>query len=160
MKTALRKLKIFLSLGSKRKKQLLEAFILLGWARLLKLMPFNKIAPSLGDHMEETSFELNDQTKETLCNISWAIHTMSRYTVWESQCLVRAIAGMKMLKRRNIESTLYLGTGKDETGRMIAHAWLRSGSYYVSGAEGMEKFTVVGKFANKLPQVKLSSGHR
>ncbi|OLS38423.1 lasso peptide biosynthesis B2 protein [Bacillus sp. MRMR6] len=160
MTTALRKLKIYLSLGSNRKKQLLEAFILLGWARLLKLMPFKKIAPSLGNHMEETSFELNDHTKETLRNISWAIHTMSRYTVWESQCLVRAIAGMKMLKRRNIESTLYLGTGKDETGKMIAHAWLRSGSYYVSGAEGMEKFTVVGKFANKVPQAKFPSENR
>jgi hypothetical protein len=152
MKTVFRKLKILLSLSSTRQKQLLEAFILLGWARILKWMPFNKIAPSLGNHMEETSFELNDHAKETLRDISWAIHTMSRYTVWESQCLVRAIAGMKMLKRRNIESTLYLGTGKDETGRMIAHAWLRSGSYFVSGAEGMDKFTVVGKFANKVPQ--------
>ena len=40
---------------------------------------------------------------------------MSRYTFWESQCLVKAIAGMKMLERRHIESTLYLGTAKDET---------------------------------------------
>ncbi|GAE44160.1 hypothetical protein JCM21738_846 [Mesobacillus boroniphilus JCM 21738] len=54
-----------------------------------------------------------------------------------------------MLQRRGINSTLYLGTAKDETGKLIAHAWLRSGSYYVSGAEEMNRFTVVSKFSNK-----------
>ena len=54
---------------------------------------------------------------------------MSKYTFWESQCLVKAIAGMKMLERRQIESTLYLGTAKDELGKLIAHAWLRSGPF-------------------------------
>ena len=54
---------------------------------------------------------------------------------------------MKMLERRQIESTLYLGTAKDESGKLIAHAWLRSGPFYITGAEGMEKFTVVSKFA-------------
>ena len=63
---------------------------------------------------------------------------MSRYTFWESQCLVKAIAAMKMLERRQIESTLYLGTAKDENGKLIAHAWLRSGPFYITGAEGME----------------------
>ena len=47
---------------------------------------------------------------------------------------------MKMLERRKIESTLYLGTAKDENGKMIAHAWLRSGPFYITGAEGMERF--------------------
>lgn len=54
---------------------------------------------------------------------------MSRYTFWESQCLVKAIAGMKNARKRHIESTLYLGTAKDNHGELIAHAWLRSGSF-------------------------------
>ncbi|MNR36049.1 hypothetical protein D3C85_1539370 [compost metagenome] len=72
---------------------------------------------------------------------------MSKYTIWDSKCLVRAIAAMKMLHRRQIDSTLYLGTTRDESKKMIAHAWLRSGRYYVTGKEEMERFTVVGKFA-------------
>ena len=44
-----------------------------------------------------------------------------------------------MLQRRQIESTLYLGTAKDENGQFIAHAWLRSGPFYISGKEGMER---------------------
>lgn len=76
-----------------------------------------------------------------------AIQLISQHTFWECKCLVRAIAALKMLERRQIESTLYLGTARDESGKMIAHAWLRSGPYYITGAEGMERFAVVGKFA-------------
>jgi hypothetical protein len=65
-------------------------------------------------------------------------------------CLVKAIAAMKMLERRQIESTIYLGTAKDKTGKLIAHAWLRSGPFYITGAEVVDQFVVVSKFAKKL----------
>ena len=96
--------------------------------------------------MNETKYELTVDQKAIAKKISSALYLMSQYTFWESECLVKAIAGMKMLERRGIESTLYLGTAKDETG-LIAHAWLRSGNYYVSGKEGNNKFTVVATFA-------------
>lgn len=127
----------------------LEAYIFLGWARILKKIPFQKVAPKLGDHMTETPYHRVDNNIRTIKNISNAIQIVSKYTFWESQCLVRAMAGMKMLERRGIESTLYLGTARDEEGKMIAHAWLRSGTYYISGSEGMEKFTIVSMFAKR-----------
>ncbi|HDX9578196.1 TPA: lasso peptide biosynthesis B2 protein [Bacillus pseudomycoides] len=145
-----KRLRIFLSLNTKTKLLFLETFIFLGWARILKSIPFSKVAHSLGDHMNETPLTHSELHKETLKSVSQAIHIMSRYTFWESQCLVKAIAGMKMLEKRQIESTLYLGTAKDDSGNLIAHAWLRSGHYYVTGAEGMEKFTVVGTFAKRI----------
>ncbi|MEH7112169.1 lasso peptide biosynthesis B2 protein [Neobacillus niacini] len=154
----IRKVRRFLILSSSTKKILLEAFIFLGWARILKLLPFRKIFPTLGTKLEETPYYLNETHIETLKFISNAIHIMSHYTLWESHCLVKAIAGMKMLERRQIEGTLYLGVAKDETGKMIAHAWLRCGSYYVSGFEGMEKFTVVGKFAKRFNTKELVGG--
>ena len=97
--------------------------------------------------MKETSFEKDLVHKEMLSQISSALYLMSRYTFWESQCLVKALAAMKMLEKRKVDSTLYLGTARDEDGKMVAHAWLRSGSFYVTGSEGMERYTVVGKFA-------------
>ncbi len=127
----------------------MEAIIYLAWARVLKLFPFKKVSPMLGTYMDESSFQEDFSVYGTIRKISNAIQIMSRYTPWESKCLVRAVAGMKMLQRRGINSTLYLGTAKDETGKLIAHAWLRSGSYYVSGAEEMNRFTVVSKFSNK-----------
>src|SRR4051812_33118729 len=110
----IRKLKTFVSLGKEKRKLLLEAYVYLAWARILKKMPFSKLAPSLGTHMTETSMVDHPSDRKSLRFVSEAIHIMSRYTFWESMCLVKAIAGMKMLKRRKIESTLYLGTAKDE----------------------------------------------
>ncbi len=150
-----KKARIFFKLNFKTKLLLIEAFIHLGRARYLKSIPFSKVAPSLGEQMKETSFSPNSSNREELASISQAIHIMSRYTIWESQCLVKAIAGMKMLEKRNIESTLYLGTDKDENGKLIAHAWLRSGPFYISGAEVMERFTVVAKFAKQTSLNKL-----
>ncbi|MFJ5768897.1 lasso peptide biosynthesis B2 protein [Psychrobacillus sp. NPDC093180] len=145
----LKKLRMFLRLNMQTKLLLMEAYYHLGRGRYLKSIPFSKVAPSLGEEMKETSFSPLISNKEELARISKAIHLMSRYTFWESQCLVKAIAGMKMLEKRNIESTLYLGTAKDQNGDFIAHAWLRSGPFYVSGAEVMDRFTVVAKFAKE-----------
>ncbi|MEK4065672.1 lasso peptide biosynthesis B2 protein [Peribacillus sp. FSL R5-0717] len=144
-----KKARNFLRLNFKTKLLLIEAFLHLGRARYLKSIPFSKVAPSLGEQMKETSYTSNSSDKEVLANISRAIHIMSRYTFWESQCLVKAMAGMKMLEKRNIDSTLYLGTAKDDNGELIAHAWLRSGPFYITGAEVMERFTVVSKFAKE-----------
>ncbi|MCJ8009110.1 lasso peptide biosynthesis B2 protein [Lederbergia wuyishanensis] len=147
---AFTKLVTFLKLKPATLLLLIEAFFFLGWARILKKLPFNKIAPSLGEHMKETSQFLIEGNNKSIKNISNAIHIASKYTFWESQCLVKAIAGMKMLERRGIDSTLYLGTGRDNDGKMIAHAWLRSGPLYISGAEGMEQFTIVSMFAKRI----------
>lgn len=144
-----KKARNFLRLNFKTKLLLIEAFLHLGRARYLKSISFSKVAPSLGEQMKETSYTSISSDKEVLDSISRAIHIMSRYTFWESQCLVKAMAGMKMLERRKIDSTLYLGTAKDENGELIAHAWLRSGPFYITGAEVMDRFTVVSKFAKE-----------
>jgi hypothetical protein len=141
-----RKLRLYLSLDLKMMFMMVEALVFLAWGRLFKTIPFSKTAPSLGDHMAETPFDISVDRKQ-MHQVSQAVNVMSKYTFWESQCLVKAIAAMKMLERRGIGSTLYLGTAKDENGKLIAHAWLRSGRYFITGTVGMEKFTVVGTFA-------------
>ncbi|WP_338449854.1 lasso peptide biosynthesis B2 protein [Niallia oryzisoli] len=146
----LKKMNTFFALDKKTKSMLIEAFFYLAWARILKAVPFSKVAPTLGVFMNETPINVNESNRVVVRKISEAIHIMSRYTFWESQCLVKAIAAMKMLERRQIESTLYLGTAKDEQGKLIAHAWLRSGPFYITGAEVMERFTVVSKFAKRI----------
>jgi hypothetical protein len=141
------RIKTFLSLDFKSKILMFETFFYLGCARIIKILPLTKLGPLLGTYMKDTSFTRNYSGNSTVKNISSAINIISRYTFWESNCLVRAIAAMKMLERRKIESTLYLGMAKDENGNLLAHAWLRSGDFFVTGAEEMQRFTVVGKFA-------------
>lgn len=147
----MRKLKLLLEADWNTKRLLVETYFQLAWARYLKSVPFSTVAPSLGANMKETTFDRpSSEDQRVLAAVSQSVHIMSKYTFWESQCLVKAMAAMKMLEKRNIESTLYLGTGKDENGKLIAHAWLRSGPFYITGAEVMNQFTVVGKFAKTL----------
>ena len=146
----IRKIRAFLGLNRTMKRLLIEAFISLARARYLKSIPFSKVAPSLGNKMEETTYTPDSSNKEILRDVSKAIHIISPYTFWETECLVKALAGMRMLERRNIESTLYLGTAKDKNGEFVAHAWLRSGPFYISGSEVMRKFTVVSTFAKRV----------
>lgn len=136
-----------MSLEWKMKLLLIESYFYLAYARILKALPFSKIAPSLGKHAFETTYEKEDADRSLLASVSQAVHIMGRYTFWESQCLVKAIAAMKMLERRKVKSTLYLGTAKDMDGELMAHAWLRCGPYYITGSEEMEQFTVVQTFA-------------
>lgn len=142
-------LRKFFLLDSRTSQLLIETFVYLAWARFLLLFPFKRVAPSLGTHMEETTNIPIKINRKILIHIHDAIQIMSKHTWWDSKCLVRAIAGMKMLERRGIESTLYLGIAKDNSGKTIAHAWLRSGSYFVTGAEEMERFIEVARFAKK-----------
>ena len=149
-----KKLVYFFILDTRTKFLIIEALIYLGFARILIIIPFNKVSNFLGEQMEETSENNNPENERILKNIKHAISIVSKYTLWESTCMVRAIAGMKMLERRRIESTIYLGISRDENGKMIAHAWLRSGQFYITGAEEMARFNVVGKFAKKVVWVK------
>ncbi|MGW9103182.1 lasso peptide biosynthesis B2 protein [Priestia megaterium] len=155
----IKKLRNFSRLETSQKLMLLEAFYYLGYGRVFKALPFSKVAPTLGERMKETSFSSNTYDHVVLKNISNSIYMMSKYTFWESQCLVKAVAGMKMLERRHIGGTIYLGTAKDENGKLIAHAWLRSGSIYVTGSEGMEKFTEIGRFSKEFDSKESRKGN-
>ena len=151
----MRKIWLFFTSNGPKKKLLIEAYILLAWARVLKALPFSKVSSTLGSRMDETSFEIDPVKIKVLKQVSHAIHIMSKYTFWESQCLIKAIACMKMLERRHIDSTIYFGTARDKNGEMIAHAWLRSGPLYLTGAAEMKGFVVVSKFAKNVRKHEL-----
>jgi hypothetical protein len=73
--------------------------------------------------------------------------TRCRHLVWARKCLVESVAAKRMLNRRQIPATLYMGVAKNEKGKLIAHAWIRSGDIWVSGGRNRQKFTVVGVFS-------------
>lgn len=131
------------------RRLMLEAFWYLAWGRILKMLPFAKVSPSLGDHMQETTYETHREAHRQSVQISKALHLVSPHVFWETECLVMAFAAQKMLNRRRLPSTLYLGMRRDERGRTAAHAWLRSGRFYLTGAKELDQYTVVGMFAKQ-----------
>ena len=127
---------------------LLYIFILLGIVRLfLLIIPFRYIAGYLGHITEESPYSDMSQT-QFLRRIAWSLTAVSRYTPWESKCLVQAIVGKILLRHRHLPNTLYLGVCKDKDNNLQAHAWLRSGSYTITGGWAKDNFTVVSMFSD------------
>lgn len=137
----------FHHLSLEEKRLLVEAFFLLGFFRVVILcVKFKNIASRLGDSMKESLEVLNEAQLSEARKVGWAIERMSRHTPWESQCFVQALAAKKMLNSRKIASTLYFGLAKDQSGTLVAHAWLKSGGHNLTGGGGVDQFTVVSYF--------------
>lgn len=144
----------FFQLSWADKGLLLEASWWLLLARLtLLLIPFRRIAPRLGILQHQSASTVPAPTAQTAARIGWAIATVARRTPWESSCFTQAIGGKAMLRRRHIQSTLYLGVAKDKTKSLQAHAWLRCGEAILTGQAGHEQYTVLSTFAEKTPTV-------
>jgi len=100
-----------------------------------------------GIENEESGTDEPEEYTDYVRKVSRAVLCVCNNTKWESKCLVRALTAQKLLNRKKLHSTLYLGVRQDETGKMLAHAWLRWGRYIVTGGnEDLNKYAVVSKF--------------
>lgn len=127
---------------------LLKVFCLMGMVRvLILLLPFKWIAKHLGHQGIESSQEEDSVKREAARKIGRAIAKISRYTPWESKCLVQAITGKILMRKMGISNTLYLGVRKNEKNELVAHAWLRVGPAIISGRHGRDEFKVVSCFS-------------
>lgn len=69
-------------------------------------------------------------------------HRVARFAPrvpWRTSCLVQAVAGCLLLRRRGIAATIRLGVKKDG-GVLSAHAWLMVGGQVVLGGQAAEGF--------------------
>ncbi len=137
----------FCSRSSIQQRLFIEAWLWLGLSRLaILVIPFRWIAPFLGQTMVETLYSA--PASPLALQISWAVRAGSRYTPWESKCLAQAMAAKRMLKRRGLDSTLYLGLSKDGKNMLSAHAWLRCGDRILTGGPIHRQFTQVAAFGD------------
>lgn len=140
---------LLFKISLKQKLLYLEAFILTGMMRykILKV-PFNKLKEELGTYNTESTREVSSEEYKIVKNIRGIVIHISKHTPWESLCLVQAMTVQKMLKKRGISSTIYLGVNKDKSNdEMKAHAWIRCGEMYVTGGNGTG-YATVAKFSN------------
>lgn len=145
----IKQLQQFFSLSGCEKRLFFVVFFMTGVVRLaILVLPFRWLQPVLGLSMKESKAEEVKVNQDEARRISKMVERVSRYTPWESKCLVQAMVGKILLRRQGISNTLYLGVGKDERKALIAHAWLRSGKIILTGGRGRERFTIVGKFAD------------
>ena len=110
--------------------------------------PGNRLHRYLGEVGVETGTDIPEmEQQKKIALVSRRVARVAERVPWESKCLVQAMVAQRLLREFCIESTLYLGVGrnKEDNDKMVAHAWLRSGPYYVCGGRG-EGYATVAKF--------------
>ena len=111
---------------------------------LLRFVPVKYMQKHYGIPGEESP-DCESMLNYTMARkIAYHVNRVAEHTPWESRCLVRALTAQRLFTKQNITSTLYLGV-KTEEEKMIAHAWIRTGSYYATGGNGTG-YAMVAKF--------------
>jgi hypothetical protein len=146
----------FTRLSRTERRLFLEAVLWLGIFRAALLaVPFRRLAPHLGVHMTETPSGAESSDRLMMAReVAGAVNRASRQVPWAAKCLVQALAGKKMLQRRGVASTLYLGLAKGADQDLQAHAWLRCGDQIILGGGGLQRFTVISTFGPDAPAPK------
>ncbi len=124
----------------------LEALILLALVKLkLGCLPYKAWRFKNGIFQCETLKE--NIAEDQVQAISRSIMYMAKHLPWKSKCLDQAMVAQKMLTRRGLPVTLYLGMLKNEKSLWGAHAWVRCGERWVVGYHPEINYTVVGTYA-------------
>jgi len=145
----LNKIRFILKMSIKNQILVIITFLLTGIFRAsILLFSFKRIAKIMGVQGKETSFEHDKANDIYLKKIQWIVIKVGKNTKWESLCLVQALTALTFLKLKKINATIYLGLLK-ENSELLAHAWLRSGDFIVTGGKQKDKFTVIETFASK-----------
>lgn len=131
---------------NKNKKIVLKAWIYCAYYRILiKYIPMKYLEKKFGIKGEESPELVDKDQYKNAVIVGHEVNRIADKTPWESKCLVRALAAQKILYKKKIQTTLYLGVGKDKESKMIAHAWLRCGECYITGGNGA-KYAIVARF--------------
>ncbi len=127
---------------------LLEAMRFLVQACIvIRIVPFKYTAAWLNKHSIPKKEESNADVIDLITKrISWAIEAVSRRGLQNSTCLMRAIAGYWMLKRRYILGVISFGVYKNADGELLAHAWLEYDNHIITGKNGYEVYTLIERF--------------
>lgn len=150
----------FFSLTGLERRLLIEAVIWCALTRLIMLtVPFRNYHKLLGKPQDKNSVSsvssVVKNKKKPIEQIGKAVSRASRNVPWHTRCFVEAIAAKRMLKRRGIPCTVYLGLKKVKTVEdgqpmedLSAHAWTACGDFTVTGSQGvkLKEYTVVSSF--------------
>lgn len=132
-----------------------QAAVLLGIsALLLGLLSYPRLERLLGTRFAESPDVVADGHVRQAERIGRLVRSTSARVPWRSDCLPQAMTAKLLLRRRGIDSTLYVGAafldtkpGQPVPRELRAHAWLRCGSVYVTGGAGRRRFGAVVSFS-------------
>lgn len=147
-----RKLGTWWGLSTLEKVWLAPTWLLLGIARAcVLLIPFRHLAAQLGQNGQgqATIQSLGSTQSHRALRLGRAIRTAARYAPWNANCLAQALVAHWVLRLYRIPHTVCLGLKRDASNNaLLAHAWVRAGTVWVTGGSDSQAFTVVKRFAS------------
>nr|WP_137677806.1 lasso peptide biosynthesis B2 protein [Parerythrobacter lutipelagi] len=114
----------------------IEAAACLAWARLLVLLvPVKHWRDQIADGVEAKGQlpVLTQKERAAVRLVARSVGRAVRNAPVELVCLPQALAARWMLKRRGVETQLYIGTRRAAEETREFHAWLKSGRTWVTG---------------------------
>ena len=113
----------------------------------LLFLPFRKITLWLGKPGGTHKINNREEGVSLARQLRAVITLCDKYTPWPTECYTRALTAKIMLRRRNIDGTLYFGFQKDSNGQMAGHAWLTSCGIIITGFCDFSKYEVHSCFS-------------
>lgn len=110
----------------------------------IRFIPMKYLHSHFGKEGIESLAEASEEAYQYARLIAKQVKRSATHTIWDSKCLVQALTAQRLLHKKRIQSTLYLGV-KKENDQMTAHAWIRVGTLFVTGGYGKD-YAVVAKY--------------
>jgi hypothetical protein len=133
--------------ADEKKLFFIAVFLVIKVKILTALFPLRFYSSSLGVQHKSLSQTIDGLKLTSLYKVLRTLKRASTYLPFKNKCLVDAIVAKKMLKKLEIESTLFLGVCRESEKKIIAHAWLNCNGTIVAGERGMERFVAVEWFS-------------
>lgn len=128
----------------------LEALLELAYARILRAsVSFARLSKLFGEPQLESPPEIDSAKQQIANDVGLAIRRAVRYAPFRCNCLTQAICTLRMLKRRSVACTLYLGVTRGADVAREAHAWTRCGALIVTGENELDRYDAVFTFATR-----------
>ncbi len=108
------------------------------------LVPMSRIEKMMGIRGEESTIDERLENIKLAKLVGFHVNRVTEHLPLKRKCFVRALTARKILMKRGINSTLYMGVALED-GKMTAHAWLRCGQLFVTGGTG-KGYSTVAKF--------------
>jgi hypothetical protein len=144
----IQKISAFLSLSREVKILFFKAYFLSGLVKLtLIFLPFRKVLSWQGKINTSSSLNEDQATAVFRKSLQQAMILCNKYTLWETECYTQAITAKILLNRKDIEGTIYIGFKKDQSGKYLGHAWLRSFDRIITGNTDINSYSVHGFYS-------------
>ncbi len=139
------KLGTFLALDRRDRVATFESLSALAAAQaLVRMVPPRKWRNRFGASASISSADalVKDQL-EPVRRVRFAIARAARNLPTDPNCLPQALAVRRMLERRGIEASLFMGAERGEDGKTRFHAWLKVGPEWVTGLCDEDRYALL-----------------